>query len=162
MKKTISIILLIILLLVMIIPNYIYATNNNTIQTGNYKDIYTKKGNDEIITAGGKVLAVAQVIGVSCGVVLLLILGIKYFMMAPYAGEKASIREKLIPYAIGAVILFGGSGILGLIANFSQKVDPDKSTQNSYYQPSTSYVTCPYCGSYVPDVGRCQACNKRF
>lgn len=121
MKKVVSIILLIILLSFIVLPNYIYATDNK-IQTENYKDIYTKKGNDEIITAGGKVLAVAQVIGVSCGVVLLLILAIKYMFMAPYAGEKASIREKLIPYAIGAVILFGGSGILGLIAKFAQQM----------------------------------------
>lgn len=158
MKKVVSIILLIILLSFIVVPNYIYATGNK-IETENYKDIYTNKGNKQIITAGGKVLAIAQVVGVSCGVVLLLILGIKYMMMAPYAGDKASIKEKLIPYIIGAVLLFGGSGILGLIANFSQKMDTKSPGQSS---SSTQFVTCPYCGSYVPDVGRCQACNKRF
>lgn len=160
MKKVVSIILLIILLSFIVVPNYIYATGNK-IETENYKDIYTNKGNKQIITAGGKVLAIAQVVGVSCGVVLLLILGIKYMFMAPYAGDKASIKEKLIPYIIGAVILFGGSGILGLIANFSQKMDKDSPAQSSS-QSSTNWVTCPYCGNYGPDVGICQRCHKRF
>lgn len=160
MKKTISIILLIILLLVMLIPNYIYATDN-TIQTENYKDIYTNKRNTEVVKAGGKALAIAQVIGVSCGVILLLILGIKYMMMSYDAGEKASIKEKLIPYVIGAVLLFGGSGILGIIANFSQKMDKNTPAQSSSQQ-STSWATCPYCGNYGPAVGVCQRCNKRF
>ena len=34
--------------------------------------------------------------------------------------DKATIKERLIPYVIGAVIMFGGTGILTIIANFAR------------------------------------------
>lgn len=120
MKKTISIILAIALCLIMILPNFIYAGGD--IDPNAYKDIYKNEGNTKLVTAGGNVLAVAQTVGISCGVILLLILGIKYIYMSHDANDKASIKEKLIPYVIGAVLLFGGSGLLGLVANFAQKM----------------------------------------
>ena len=36
--------------------------------------------------------------------------------------DKATIKERLIPYAIGAVIMFGGTGILTLVANFARNM----------------------------------------
>lgn len=161
MKKTISIILTIALCLIMILPNFIYAGGD--IDPNAYKDIYKNEGNSKLITAGGSVLAVAQTIGVSCGIIFLLILGIKYVYMSHDADDKAKIKEKLIPYVIGAVLLFGGSGLLGLVANFARNMDSNAPANNSsYYQPTTNFVVCPNCGAYVPDVGRCSKCNKSF
>ena len=161
MKKTISIILTIALCLIMILPNFIYASGD--IDPDAYKDIYSNQGNTKLVTAGGNILAVAQTVGISCGVIFLLILGIKYIMMSHDANDKASIKEKLIPYVIGAVLLFGGSGLLGLVANFAQNMDSKASTNNSsYYQPTTNFVVCPNCGAYVPDLSKCSKCNQRF
>lgn len=120
MKKSISIILTIALCLLMILPNFIYAEDLNP---DAYKDIYKNEGNSKLITAGGSVLAVAQTVGIACGIIFLLILGIKYIMMSHDADDKAKIKEKLIPYVIGAVLLFGGSGLLGIIANFAQNMN---------------------------------------
>lgn len=122
MKKTVSIILTIILCLIMILPNYIYANNNIT--TSDYKDIYKKQGQDvtSLLGVGGSILSVVQIIGIAAGVICLLILGIKYMMMSSNADDKAKIKEKLVPYLIGAILLFGGSGILSLIAKFAQKL----------------------------------------
>ena len=92
------------------------------INTENFKSIYDKQGNTELIKMGGSVLGVVQVIGISMGVIMLLILGIKYMMMSHSVDEKATIKEKLIPYVIGAVLLFGGTGLLTIIANFAQKL----------------------------------------
>lgn len=163
MKKTISIILTIALCLIMILPTFAYAKNE--IDPGKYTVIYTKEGEDTeaLLKAGGKILAVAQVIGVSCGVIFLIILATKYIYMSSNADDKAKIKEKLIPYVIGAVLLFGGSGLLGLVANFAQNMDSEAPANNSsYYQPTTNFVVCPNCGAYVPDVGRCSKCNKSF
>lgn len=160
MKKTISIILTIALCLLMILPNFIYAEDLNP---DAYKDIYKNEGNSKLVTAGGGILAVARTIGISCGVIMLLILGVKYMIMSHDADDKAKIKEKLIPYVIGAVLLFGGSGLLGIIANFAQNMNSDAPANNSSYnQPSTNFVVCPNCGAYVPDVGRCSKCNQRF
>ena len=161
MKKTISIILTIALCLIMILPNFIYAGGD--IDPNAYKDIYKNQGNTKLLTAGGNVLAVARTVGIACGVILLLILGIKYIYMSHDANDKASIKEKLIPYVIGAVLLFGGSGLLGLVANFAQKMDNDAPANNSsYYQPTTNFVVCPGCSNYVPDGYKCISCGYRF
>ncbi len=158
MKKTISIILTIALCLIMILPNFIYA--GGEIYTNAYKDIYTNEGNSKLITAGGSVLAVAQTIGVSCGVIMLLILGIKYVYMSHDADDKAKIKEKLIPYVIGAVLLFGGSGLLGLVSNFARNMDKEAPAHNPF--ESITYVTCPICKNQVPDTGRCNICFYTF
>ena len=121
MKKTISWMLTIVLCLIMILPSCIYATGD--IDTDKYKDIYRKDGNTKLAEAGGGVLAVVQVVGISCGVIMLLILGVKYMMMSSTADDKATIKEKLIPYVIGAVLLFGGTGLLSLVAKFAQSLN---------------------------------------
>lgn len=119
MKKTVALILTILLCLITILPSVVFAGNINT---DNFSEIYQNKGNQKLANAGGKVLGVVQVIGISCGVICLLILAIKYIMMSSNANDKATIKEKLIPYVIGAVLLFGGTGILSIIANFAQNM----------------------------------------
>lgn len=158
MKKMVTVILAMLLCAIILVPTFTYASQD--INTDDYKEIYTSKDNDELIKAGGSVVAIVQVIGVSCGIILLIILAIKYFFMAPYAGEKATIREKLIPYVIGAVILFGGTGILSIVAHFAQNMDAPSTNVNT--QPVTSFVTCPNCGAYVPNVTVCQQCHQRL
>ena len=100
-----------------VIPNCIYAGN---IDTSAYSDIYNANETLEITKAGGVILGVAQVIGVSVGIILLIILGIKY--MTSSTNDKATIKEKLIPYVIGAVLMFGGTGLLTIIANFARNL----------------------------------------
>ena len=116
MKKML-ISILIILMFLAVIPNCIYAGN---IDTSAYSDIYNAKKTSEITKAGGVILGVVQVIGVSVGIILLIILGIKY--MTSSTNDKATIKEKLIPYVIGAVLMFGGTGLLTIIANFARNL----------------------------------------
>lgn len=117
MKKNTVKIVAFILCIMLIIPNFVYA-----LDTDSYKDIYKNEGTSKVTDMGGSILAVVQVIGVSVGMIMLIILGIKYMWMSSNAGDKASIKEKLIPYVIGAVIMFGGTGILTIIANFAQNM----------------------------------------
>ncbi len=146
MKKTVALILAILVCLITILPSFVFAGDINT---DNFSEIYKNKGNTKLVTAGGKVLGVARVIGVSCGVICLLILAIKYIMMSSNSNDKATIKEKLIPYVIGAVLLFAGTGILSIIANFAQKMDTpatgkynsqtDKNYTVAYIYPSEKY-----------------------
>lgn len=116
MKKAIALILTVLICFIAILPNCVLAVN-----TDEYKDIYgvDKSNNGGLIDAGGKVLGVVQVIGVSAGVICLIILAIKYMMSSNDTADKAKIKEKLVPYAIGAVLLFGGTGAITIIANMA-------------------------------------------
>lgn len=117
MKKKVISFAIILICIIAIIPSLVFAGDINT---ADFSGIYSKAGTSKVTTAGGSILAVVQAIGISCGVIFLIILGIKY--MTSSTDEKATIKEKLIPYVIGAVIMFGGSAILGIIANFAQKM----------------------------------------
>lgn len=65
------------------------------------------------------ILGVAQVIGVAVAVIMLIVLAIKYISSAP--GDKADIKKHAVIYIVGAVVLFGASGLLGLIKQFSEE-----------------------------------------
>lgn len=59
------------------------------------------------------VITIVQVIGVGVAVIMLIVLGMKYMVSAPE--DKAQIKKHAVVYVIGAVVLFGASGILQLI-----------------------------------------------
>lgn len=63
------------------------------------------------------ILGIAQVIGVAVAVIMLIVLAIKYISAAP--GDKAEIKKHAVVYIVGAVVLFGATGLLGIIKNFT-------------------------------------------
>lgn len=79
-----------------------------------YRSIYEGTSDtDEIISKSGKILGIVQTIGVGVAVIMLSIMGVKYMIAS--VEEKAKYKEQMVPYLIGAILLFGGSGILGII-----------------------------------------------
>lgn len=78
-------------------------------------------GDTQIITE--KVNAIIGTIvtaGVVISVITLLVLGIKY--MIGSVEEKAEYKKSMIPYIIGAILLFASSSIVGLIADIVTNV----------------------------------------
>lgn len=65
----------------------------------------------------GIILGVVQVIAVAVAVIMLIVLAIKYISSAP--NDKAEIKKNAVVYVVGAVLLFGAAGILGLIQGFA-------------------------------------------
>lgn len=72
--------------------------------------------NDTAITA----IAVARVVCVAIAVVILLVISMKYMMSAP--GDRADIKKHAVHYVIGAFILFGITGILGILNNIALQI----------------------------------------
>ena len=62
---------------------------------------------DSIKTAGRNLVGVFQAIGIVLSVVVLTVIGIKYLMGS--AEEKADYKKSLIPYVIGAALVFTAS-----------------------------------------------------
>ena len=62
------------------------------------------------------ILNVAKLIGVGVAVIMLIVLAIKYISAAP--GDKAEIKKHDTVYVVGAIVLFGASGILDIIRQF--------------------------------------------
>ena len=66
------------------------------------------------------ILGIIQVIAVAVAVIMLTVLGIKYVSAAPEG--KADIKKSAVVYIVGAVLLFGTTGILQLIKSFANTV----------------------------------------
>lgn len=84
-----------------------FTTNSNGTTASKFKSIL------EVI------LSITQVIGVAIAIIMLVVLAIKYISAAP--GDKAEIKKHAVVYIVGAVVLFGASGILGIIKNFTNE-----------------------------------------
>lgn len=73
-----------------------------------------------LTSIGGQVLNVLQIAGIVIGVIILVILGVKY--MTGSLEEKAEYKKTMIPYLVGAVIIFAGpmiaKAIFTMIASF--------------------------------------------
>lgn len=68
----------------------------------------------------GAVLGFVKVIGYAFAVGMLLYIGIKYTMAS--ANEKADLKKGSISYVIGAIIIFGASTLVGILATLSEEV----------------------------------------
>lgn len=71
---------------------------------------------DDISNFSASVINVIAIVGSAAAIVTLIILGIKYMMGS--AEEKAEYKKTLLPYIIGAAMVFGASVLVGVIYNF--------------------------------------------
>lgn len=67
----------------------------------------------QIISA---VLNLIRVAGAGIAVLILMVIAAKYLMAS--AGDRADIKKYAVNYIIGAIILFGATGILGVVQKF--------------------------------------------
>ena len=125
MKKVMTVILLVFIFTSFLIPNYTEAATPSEIidrakgflNSGEqiddevFKHDETKKAIDEMYYSA---LAIGIVIAIFVGMVL----GIKFITGG--VSEKAKIKESLIPFAIGAIVIFGAFGIWRLVLNVMQ------------------------------------------
>ena len=74
-------------------------------------------GVQEITALGKSIVAVVQTVGVVVAVVILLVLGIKYMMGS--AEEKADYKKSMIPYIVGAVLIFASTTIVNIVYNLA-------------------------------------------
>lgn len=74
-------------------------------------------GTNEIQTVGGQIMGIVQTVGVVVAVVILMVLGIKYMMGS--AEEKAEYKKTMMPYIIGALLIFGATSIANMVYNFA-------------------------------------------
>lgn len=69
-----------------------------------------------ITNFGKQIVAILQTVGTVVAVVILIILGIRYMMGS--AEEKADYKKTMIPYVIGAILIFAASTIANIVYNF--------------------------------------------
>lgn len=122
MKKSVKIISIIMLLIVLVsFSSSVFAANKtNDITVKDPADWKNQTGNKidtgDIKNFSASIINVVATIGSAAAIITLIILGIKYMMGS--AEEKAEYKKTLLPYIIGAAMVFGASVFVGVIYNF--------------------------------------------
>lgn len=73
-------------------------------------------GASDMSSVVGKIIGFVQIIGSALAVIMLIVIGIKY--MIGSAEEKAEYKKTLLPYVIGAILIFAASNIAGIVYDF--------------------------------------------
>ena len=104
--KTKKVVMIIRILLIMVViaslANSVLAYSPNTWTA-------TENVTSEMTNLVGKILGFVQIVGSAIAVIMIVVLGIKY--MVGSVEEKAEYKKTMIPYAVGAICIFGASNI---------------------------------------------------
>ena len=113
-KKTMRIITILVTILAIVmvgVTSFAAEISINTIDGKGNVDV------TQIGTVGNKIATILRAIGTVL-VVVLMVLGIKYMMGS--AEEKAEYKKTMIPYLVGAILVFGATQIAGAVLNFAK------------------------------------------
>ena len=74
----------------------------------------------DVANFGQKLTSIISTIAIVIAVIVLLILGIKY--MIGSASEKAEYKKTMIPYLVGALLVFGASAIAQVVVKMASNI----------------------------------------
>lgn len=111
-----------IIIFICIIITFSFCNNAFAISSGDVTGTFkgstsqvgdAKKASQAIIKS---VLSVIRIIAAAIALIILMIIACKYIIAS--AGDRADIKKYAINYIMGAIILFGASGILTIVQTF--------------------------------------------
>ena len=82
----------------------------------------TNQGVTQVFNFGRTIVTILQAVGIVVAVVVILVIGIKYMMGS--AEEKAEYKKTMVPYLVGAVLIFGATTIVNVVYNLANSVNP--------------------------------------
>ena len=119
-KKLIKIVstIIMVLMILSIVGN---VFNVFAADPGDFTGDETGAGAVKSKTLINQILGIVQVIGVGVAVIMLIALAIKYISAA--TTDKAEIKKSATMYIVGAVLLFGATGLLQIIKGFGDTIN---------------------------------------
>lgn len=78
------------------------------------------QGAEDLKDTGGTILGVIRVVGTIIAVAMLMILGVKY--MIGSADQKAEYRKSMLPYFIGAILIFAATSLADMIYAWAREL----------------------------------------
>lgn len=118
MVRVISLVILVLMLAMVVNPVAAASSTAGgvTLPTGEGATV-----NDTgIQNVANNVIGVLKVVGAAIAVIVLLIMGIKYLMAS--VEEKADFKKAMIPYVVGALLVFAAPWIAGFIIDLAASI----------------------------------------
>ncbi len=106
--------IILINLLIMSIATSAFALSPATITPDTTLDVDNLKG------VGDQVVSIIRTVGIVASVIILMVLGIKYMMGS--AEERAEYKKSMLPYLIGAIVLFAASSFAQIVYQFATSI----------------------------------------
>lgn len=109
------------ILLILAIAMIAFTTVANA-TAGDVANIFQKAEESDVdtgdmTTVAGNIVNIITWVGIIVAIIVLLVLGIKYMMGS--AAEKAEYKKTMIPYLVGAVLIFGASAIVQAVVKMT-------------------------------------------
>ena len=117
MKKTVKIIsaMLLTIMLIASISGIVLAAPNIDNTIGSLENPAKPGDTSQLVNWGANIVNVIQVVGIIVAIIVMLVVGIKY--MTGSIEQKAEYKKTMIPYIVGAVLLFAGTTIVKILYN---------------------------------------------
>ncbi len=117
-KKMIKVlgILLIVMTLITVTRSVFAADADDEFTPEKVKEKIDTSETGKVQDVGGQVVGIISVVGMIASVAILMVLGIKYMMGS--AEEKAEYKKTMIPYVVGAALIFAASALAQVVYNF--------------------------------------------
>ena len=113
-KRNLNIItILFVMLIIISISISSFAVEPQNL-TGNTSKV--SNGVNSIENVGNSIIGILQVVGIVLSVIVLIVIGIKYMMGS--AEEKAEYKKTMMPYIVGAALIFAASALAQVIYQF--------------------------------------------
>ena len=108
MKKNVKILstIIVALTLLSVIGSVAFAFSPSDVQE-------VSISTENVQKIGGKIFSAVRIVGTIISVVILAVLGVKYMTASPEG--KADYKANMIPYLVGAVLLFGASNLASIV-----------------------------------------------
>ena len=87
---------------------------------GSVKPSADGNSQNDIKRIGGKIVGTLQSVGTIVSVIILVVLGIKY--MIGSAEERAEYKKTMMPYLIGAILIFASVTIANMVYTFASSL----------------------------------------
>lgn len=112
-KKVVKIGIVLFMAMFMVVS---IAMNSFALQPSDITAKSQISGSGEIQNVGQSIVGILQVVGIILSVIVLIILGIKYMMGS--AEEKAEYKKTMMPYIVGAALIFAASSLAQVVYQF--------------------------------------------
>ncbi len=98
--------------------NFVFAANGLNVNAfENPTAEGTEKVTNLVNSTAGAAVSVIRIVAASIAVIMLLVIAMRYMISSP--GDRADIKKHAVAYVIGAFVLFGVTGILGVLVDLS-------------------------------------------
>lgn len=99
--------------------NYIVCADDD-FNPYEYNPSSTSEGDEKLLAIGNDLIGPIQLIGSVVSVIAIIIIGIRYMLGS--VEEKAQYKETMMPYLIGAVLVFGITNVLAIVSELAKSI----------------------------------------